>query len=721
MKYFSYCITIYHMKKVSLVFPILMSLALSGCSISFEDFFSIPEELTIQDNHNGYVVGDIYRNTNELIIQAKYKDDVFKEFSYSSVRVIIEKEDKHYSEKESFSEAGEYSLYVIYGSVKSNLITFDVFDSVQYASSINLTCDKNDIKTMEEMLINVNVNPSEFTVPLVIESSSDTTIIKKIDKDCFYFYEEEEKAFTLTIKALKNATEYVESSMNFNVTKAAEEVEILQTYKDLDKKNCPSSGDVNLLVIPLWFNDSATYFKKNSAKENIRKDIETTYFGSESQTGWHSVSSFYKAESKEKLNLSGKVSEWYEPDISTADIGSDSSDRAPQTQTLVNNATNWYFSTHLEDSRSNYDSDGDGYLDGVMVIYAAPNWNSYGVSEEYSKNKNLWAYCFYIEKNSPNIESPTAKSFFWASYDFMYGELKANERTGSSFHKGNTSYCNLDSHTYIHEMGHVFGLQDYYDYSKHGYLPSGGFSMQDYNVGGHDPFSMMAFGWVDPIIPTNSCRIKLNSFQETGELILLTPNWNEYNSPFDEYLLLELYTPTGLNKFDTSHQYVVSKSAYPKGVNDIGIRLWHIDARLSYTIDNYFNFSEELTTNAKCGYKNLTTIFSNTYIDNSALEAHVSYLAKKNVNYSYFNLLSLVRNDKNATSIFERSQSNLFNSESLFKSDDSFDLQTFGKQFPRKEYFGGSDYTLDSGLDLGWSFIVESIENNSAIIRVEKI
>ncbi len=707
------------MKKTRFILPILISLAISGCSVNFEEFFSVPEEILIQDNHNSYVIGDIYRNKSELLIYARYKDDSVKEFSYSTVKVFIEKEKHYYSDKESFTEAGEYTLYVSYGSVKSNSIAINVYDSVQYAESISLSCDSTNIKTMEEVYIDATVNPSDFTVNLIAESSSDTTVISKIDKDRFYIYEEKDKQFTITIKALKNETEYVESSLNFVTTPAAEEVDIIQTYKDLEKKNCPTSGDVKLLVIPLWFTDSSSYFTKADAKSNIRKDIETAYFGTESETGWNSVSSYYKTESKERLNLTGTVSEWYEPGITTASIGKDSSDRAPRTQALVNQATDWYFSNH-EESRTDYDSDGDGYLDGVMVIYAAPDWNSYGVSEEYATNKNLWAYCFYIESNTPDISNPKAKSFFWASYDFMYGELKANERTGSSFHKGSTSYSSIDAHTYIHEMGHVFGLQDYYDYSKNGYLPSGGFSMEDYNVGGHDPYSMMAFGWVDPIIPTESCRIKLDSFQESGQLVLLTPGFNEYTSPFDEYLLLELYTPTGLNKFDTDHQYIVSKSAYPKGVNDVGIRLWHVDARLSYTVDNFFNFSEELTSDAKCGKKNLTTIFSNTYINESPLEAHVSYLAKKNTNYQYFKLLSLVRNDKNATSIFVRNQDNLFNSKSLFKAGDSFDLETYGKQFPRKEYFEGESYTLNNGLELGWSFVIESIENNSAVISFTK-
>lgn len=59
-------------------------------------------------------------------------------------------------------------------------------------------------------------------------------------------------------------------------------------------------------------------------------------------------------------------------------------------------------------------------------------------------------------------------------------------------------------------------------------------------------------------------------------MILLTPKWNEYDSPFDEYLLLELYTPSGINKYHASSLNDLGK---------IGIRLWYVDARLIYSYD----------------------------------------------------------------------------------------------------------------------------------------
>ena len=107
-------------------------------------------------------------------------------------------------------------------------------------------------------------------------------------------------------------------------------------------------------------------------------------------------------------------------------------------------ASNWYFSNH-SDARTNYDKDGDGYLDSVMLIYGAPDY----LTAENS-NTNLWAYCYWIQNSSAqNASNPGANVFFWASYDFMYSSTKAYQRTGkSNYGGGDTSYCSLDTHTY---------------------------------------------------------------------------------------------------------------------------------------------------------------------------------------------------------------------------------------------------------------------------------
>ena len=343
---------------------------------------------------------------------------------------------------------------------------------------------------------------------------------------------------------------------------AIEPTEMRYTYSDYQANSfygnmdaCPTVGNPKLLIIPIWFTDSKNFIA-TSARDNVRIDIALAYLGSAEETGWHSVSSFYAEESGGKVHLNGTVSDWYEINkASTYYYEETESESEPgKVPSLVDQAANWYFTNHPSESRRDYDSDGNGHLDGVMLIYGAPDYGSNPVGDvEEPDNQNLWAYCFWTGEN-PNTSSPTANVFFWASYDFIYDSSKAYTRTGkkSSYGGGNCSHCTVDAHTFIHEMGHVFGAEDYYDYSSQ-FCPAGGFSMQDMNVGGHDPYSVLAYGWSDPYIPTESCELTLHPFQSSKELILLTPQWNAYDSPFDEYLLLELYTPTGLNKFDSDY------------------------------------------------------------------------------------------------------------------------------------------------------------------------
>ena len=266
-----------------------------------------------------------------------------------------------------------------------------------------------------------------------------------------------------------------------------------------------------------------------------------------------------------------------------------------------------------------------------------------------------------------------------------------------------TSHCTIDAHTYIHEMGHVLGLDDYYDYSYYGNQPAGGFSMQDYNVGGHDPFSKMALGWVEPYAPTSNSIITINRFQETGDLIVLSPDF--IGSPFDEYLILELYSPTGLNEFDSLYKY---QNAYPQGPTDVGIRLWHVDARMrgTYVNDNqlYFDgskyYNEFDLNSSPYGF---ALSMSNTTYGSSADEGYAAIFTS---DYNY-DLLALIRNNKANDIKMEKILSN----DCLFKQGDTFSMSEYSSSFPN---IG----KLNSGLDLGFSFEITSLNELSATIKI---
>ena len=462
------------------------------------------------------------------------------------------------------------------------------------------------------------------------------------------------------------------------------------TYDDYKKDNayvldnCPLTGSPKLLIIPIWFSDSDTFIATDN-KETVRSDIQKTYLGTNSDTGWRSVKTFYEEESQGAMTLTGVVTDWYNVGVSYKSYANKSSGQSATTS-LVTTASNAYFSKAGSDPKSSFDTNNDGYLDGVMLIYAAPDCQSLG-NEDYG---NLWAYCFWVQQ-SASVGNPIPNVFFWASYDFMYSSSKSYTQTGkTSYGHGDTSHCNLDSHTFIHEMGHVLGLDDYYDYSSNGFEPAGGFSMQDMNVGGHDPYSVMAYGWADPYIPTKTMSITINPFQSSHDMILLANH--TVNSVFDEYMLLELYTPTGLNQFDTTYQY---RGGYPQGSSTAGIRLWHIDARLvSYTTYDW-------STNPNDG--EVMHAMSNTYEGSD----HSSPLGD---GYYDYNIVQLIRN---STSESYRTSSWL-GSNSLFKQGNSYSQSAYSGQFVE-----GSK--MNNGSALGWSFSVNSLSSTSATIQVTKL
>ena len=474
------------------------------------------------------------------------------------------------------------------------------------------------------------------------------------------------------------------------------------TYSDLYKNSTytvsttPSVGEANLIVVPIWFTDSSNYILQAN-KENVREDINTAYFGFDSATGWKSVKTYYEQESHGALTIDGTVTDWYNCNKASSYYGNDD-EYLSKTISLVESVTDWFFNSNPAINRLDYDKDQDGYLDGVMLIYGAPDQEAGNTSYD-----NLWAYCYWTQNpNAQNISKPGANAFFWASYDFLYGQARAEERTGKSgpYH-GDTSHCNIDAHTYIHEMGHMFGLCDYYDYSGQ-YDPAGGFSMQDSNVGGHDAFSSFALGWGKAYIPSESTTINLAPFATTGEMILLSPNFNEYNSPFDEYMLLEFYTPTGLNEFDTTYQYFSRN--YPKGSTEMGIRLWHVDDRLFYSSGRSFKF----TTNPSDKSHPVQEAFTNTFDDGT--EDTEAYLSPLGSSYYNFNQLQIIHNNRNIT----YKTTNQFTTSSLFRIGNSFNMNSYRKQF-------SNIGKLNQDIDLGFSFTVDNITSEYATITITKL
>ena len=287
-----------------------------------------------------------------------------------------------------------------------------------------------------------------------------------------------------------------------------------------------STGNQKLLVIPVYFTD----FTPSSAQQTTYIDkINATFFGASEETAWESVKSFYHKSSYGQLNLSGVVTPFYNAGVSTTTFANWELGRDPEladyydpTWTILERAVDWYKGV-TGSTLSEYDTNSDGYLDAVWLVYANPY--SDGTTYGDDRDDLFWAYTYWDYDNyyPENISVyPATMTYAWASVDFM------DEGYGTALNQ-------VDAHTFIHETGHILGLDDYYSYDYFDYGAAGGLDMMDYNILDHNAYTKYLMEWVSPFYVDNtkaSVNITLNPFESSGEFILINNSWN--GSPYDE-------------------------------------------------------------------------------------------------------------------------------------------------------------------------------------------
>lgn len=387
-------------------------------------------------------------------------------------------------------------------------------------------------------------------------------------------------------------TEYQESN---RTNKAA------FTYLDVNESAhspiTPSTGDVNILVVPVNFdlNDIRPYERRSYIDFNegdYLEAMEYTFNGTSSLGGanpyWESVSSYYEKSSYKNLHFNFEITDPFTPEMSASEFlskedltSSSSSVGGSQeliTDILERGLTKDNKSIDIFDSK--YDQNEDGYIDGMWLIYNVIDGDLVS-----SESQPFWAYTTNYLAKATDTETGEIK---------IVGTRYANCALSFLYDDSTLGY---DAHTIIHETGHMLGLDDYYSYDNsgnYGYL--GGIDMMDLNIGDHSAFSKYALGWIEPtVIYKNDTTITLKPFEDTGEALIIPSSY--YNdSAFSEYLILEYETPTGLNELDATKKY---RNAYPLAFSN-GLAIYHVDARLIehqiqngyYTCGDYLSESE---------------------------------------------------------------------------------------------------------------------------------
>lgn len=545
-----------------------------------------------------------------------------------------------------FKKVGSASIILTYGQ-----------DTLQ-EKSITITIVVIDQKTLTE--INVPLGADAFTVvgnsvyvsgkiyavyavgaPEAINGSDDLLVeVTDIDSNT------KQVTLTYTYRGVTQTAVF-----NVPVVKTGlQKTDLTQNYQTYWNANgviaTPTEGDVRILAVPVWFTDSNEFINdEKNQKQQIINDLNISLFGNQDEIAWRSLKTYYLEESLGRMQINGQVTPWYE-------CGHESiyySDKDSQITTLCNDAVAWYLNQSGK-TVADYDGNSDGKIDHVILYYGA-NYhcfrNGYAVSSAWCRRTN----------------QTTFSNYSWISVMDMYRRAGLKATTTQLGEENLSGRYGLDCRTTIHEFGHALGLYDVYDTNQLATIPTG-FNMQSNDDGAHDPYNVMALGWAKPYVFDSSdttladeIDITINDFQASGDVILLTSNWDDDKQIFDEYILLELYTPTGLNTYD----------AIRTGYADcVGIRIWHVNAVV-----------DSLTK-------------KHAYTNNSA--------------ETNFDLLHFIRN--NAECAYHATDT--LSQNNLFVTGDTFDMNTYKSQFYR------ADGKLDNGSDLGWSVEVISINQNTS-------
>ncbi len=204
-----------------------------------------------------------------------------------------------------------------------------------------------------------------------------------------------------------------------------------------------------------------------------------------------------------------------------------------------------------------YDSDGDGYVDCVYVIYA-------GKGEADSPQEDaIWPHNARIEDSWDDIECVLD-----GKRVNVY--VCSSETDDNGYREGIGTIC--------HEFSHVLGLPDLYDTNDGEQKTLGEWDLMDYggynNLGRTPPaysaYERFYMGWVEPIPlnPNEPLNLILRNLNTTGDCALICktgqPNLNGLNPDPREFYLLENRQQSGWDTYIPGHGMLMTKIEFLK-------------------------------------------------------------------------------------------------------------------------------------------------------------
>lgn len=314
---------------------------------------------------------------------------------------------------------------------------------------------------------------------------------------------------------------------------------IQQIYSEQAQQAFPTSGSRKLICILMSYAD-VPFTKTQADFDNLFNQIG---YNADGATG--SVRDFYKENSYNQLDLTVTVVGPYVANNNMAYYGAnDANDDDTNPRALISEAVQ---KADADVNYADYDNDGNGYVDGVYVIFA-------GYGEEAGAAANaIWSHAW-------NISSLTLDGKIISRYSCS-PELRGNTGTGLT-----------RIGVICHEFGHVLGASDFYDtdYETNGQFTGTGkwdlMANGSWNNSGATPAHHNAY--------TKTQVYKWGTATTLSTATQLTlPNAETNNSAFyilntttsGEYFILENRQKTGFDAYLPGHGLII----YHKNKNGV--------------------------------------------------------------------------------------------------------------------------------------------------------
>ena len=295
---------------------------------------------------------------------------------------------------------------------------------------------------------------------------------------------------------------------------------------------CPTTGALNVLVIPVEFKDVTAASKGYTVDK-----LERAFNGEAGDTDYFSVKEYFKLSSYGQLDLNFVVLDsWFRPEQNSSYYKNYTATLEGTTleigdQVIMDEALA-YLSKSM--NLADFDADGNGFIDAVVMI----NTLEIDFDVDFQWAYRYWNY--YMDANDYYYEydGVSANDYLWAPYQFMFEDEEGYENESV-----------LNTYTFIHEFSHILGADDYYDtaYIEH---PLGNYDLMSAMSADHNPYTKFNYGWLTNsrlVVAEDSITLNLEAFAESGDTIIIANNWSEALGVYQEYFIVMYYTNDGLN------------------------------------------------------------------------------------------------------------------------------------------------------------------------------